>query len=65
MILAPLRGRLTDSQGNDYVTGMRDVLGDKFDKMVVTASYEPLLPLRRYSRRAGIRHSGLLDGQYH
>lgn len=43
---------------------MRDVLGDKFDKIVVTASYEPLLPLRLYSREVGIRHPCLLDGQY-
>jgi branched-chain amino acid transport system substrate-binding protein len=29
-----------DDFGKDYLAGMRDVLGDKFDKMVVTASYE-------------------------
>jgi branched-chain amino acid transport system substrate-binding protein len=28
-----------DDLGKDYVAGMKDVLGDKFDKMVVTASY--------------------------
>jgi branched-chain amino acid transport system substrate-binding protein len=27
-----------DDLGKDYVAGMKDVLGDKFDKMVVTAS---------------------------
>jgi branched-chain amino acid transport system substrate-binding protein len=29
-----------DDFGKDYPTGMKDVLGDNFDKMVVTASYE-------------------------
>jgi branched-chain amino acid transport system substrate-binding protein len=29
-----------DDFGKDYLAGMKDVLGDKFDKMVVTASYE-------------------------
>jgi branched-chain amino acid transport system substrate-binding protein len=28
-----------DDLGKDYLAGMKDVLGDKFDKMVVTASY--------------------------
>jgi branched-chain amino acid transport system substrate-binding protein len=28
-----------DDLGKDYLVGMKDVLGDKFDKMVVTASY--------------------------
>jgi branched-chain amino acid transport system substrate-binding protein len=30
--------------GKDYVAGMKDVLGEKFDKMVVTASYEATDP---------------------
>jgi ABC-type branched-subunit amino acid transport system substrate-binding protein len=29
-----------DDFGKDYLAGMKDLLGDKFDKMVVTASYE-------------------------
>ena len=29
-----------DDLGKDYLAGLRDVLGDKFDKMVVSASYE-------------------------
>src|SRR5271166_405221 len=29
-----------DDFGKDYLAGMKDVLGDKFDKMAVTASYE-------------------------
>ena len=29
-----------DDFGKDYPNGVKDVLGDKFDKMVVTASYE-------------------------
>jgi branched-chain amino acid transport system substrate-binding protein len=29
-----------DDFGKDYVTGVRDVLGDQFDKRVVTATYE-------------------------
>ncbi len=29
-----------DDFGKDYPTGVKDVLGDKFDKIVVTASYE-------------------------
>jgi branched-chain amino acid transport system substrate-binding protein len=33
-----------DDLGKDYVAGMKDVLGDKFDKMVVTASYEATDP---------------------
>ena len=33
-----------DDFGKDYVAGMKDVLGDKFDKMVVTASYEATDP---------------------
>jgi branched-chain amino acid transport system substrate-binding protein len=30
-----------DDFGKDYPIGIKDVLGDKYDKMVVTASYEP------------------------
>ena len=33
-----------DDFGKDYLVGMEDVLGDKFDKMVVTASYEATDP---------------------
>jgi branched-chain amino acid transport system substrate-binding protein len=33
-----------DDLGKDYVAGVKDVLGDKFDKMVVTASYEATDP---------------------
>ena len=33
-----------DDIGKDYLAGMKDVLGDKFDKMVVTASYEATDP---------------------
>ena len=33
-----------DDFGKDYVAGMKDVLGEKFDKMVVTASYEATDP---------------------
>jgi branched-chain amino acid transport system substrate-binding protein len=33
-----------DDLGKDYIAGMKDVLGDKFDKMVVTASYETTDP---------------------
>src|SRR5208337_4107638 len=33
-----------DDLGKDYVAGMKDVLGEKFDKMVVTASYETTDP---------------------
>ena len=33
-----------DDLGKDYLAGMKDVLGDKFDKMVVTASYETTDP---------------------
>jgi len=33
-----------DDFGKDYLAGMKDVLGDKFDKMVVTASYEATDP---------------------
>src|SRR6516225_7039371 len=33
-----------DDLGKDYLAGMKDVLGDKFDKMVVTASYEATDP---------------------
>jgi branched-chain amino acid transport system substrate-binding protein len=33
-----------DDLGKDYVAGVKDVLGDKFDKMVVTASYETTDP---------------------
>jgi branched-chain amino acid transport system substrate-binding protein len=29
-----------DDMGKDYLVGMKDVLGDELDKMVVTASYE-------------------------
>ena len=29
-----------DDFGKDYVLGLKDVLGDKFDKMVLTATYE-------------------------
>jgi branched-chain amino acid transport system substrate-binding protein len=29
-----------DDLGKDYLTGMKDVLGNKFEKMVVTVSYE-------------------------
>jgi branched-chain amino acid transport system substrate-binding protein len=33
-----------DDFGKDYLAGIRDVLGDRFDKMVVTASYETTDP---------------------
>jgi branched-chain amino acid transport system substrate-binding protein len=33
-----------DDFGKDYLAGMKDVLGDKFDKMVVTARYETTDP---------------------
>jgi branched-chain amino acid transport system substrate-binding protein len=33
-----------DDFGKDYPLGIKDVLGDKYDKMVVTASYEPTDP---------------------
>ena len=33
-----------DDFGKDYLAGVRDALGDKFDKMVVTASYETTDP---------------------
>jgi branched-chain amino acid transport system substrate-binding protein len=33
-----------DDFGKDYLAGMKDVLGEKFDKMVVTASYEATDP---------------------
>src|SRR5215475_1713670 len=33
-----------DDFGKDYPNGVKDVLGDKFDKMVVTASYETTDP---------------------
>ena len=33
-----------DDFGKDYLGGMKDVLGDNFDKMVVTASYETTDP---------------------
>jgi branched-chain amino acid transport system substrate-binding protein len=33
-----------DDFGKDYLAGMKDVLGDKFDKVVVTASYETADP---------------------
>jgi branched-chain amino acid transport system substrate-binding protein len=33
-----------DDFGKDYLAGMKDVLADKFDKMVVTASYEATDP---------------------
>ena len=33
-----------DDFGKDYLAGMKDVLSDKFDKMVVTASYEATDP---------------------
>ena len=33
-----------DDFGKDYLTGMKDVFGDNFDKMVVTASYESTDP---------------------
>jgi branched-chain amino acid transport system substrate-binding protein len=33
-----------DDFGKDYIAGVKDVLGDKFDKMVVTASYETTDP---------------------
>jgi branched-chain amino acid transport system substrate-binding protein len=33
-----------DDFGKDYLAGVKDVLGDKFDKMVVTASYETTDP---------------------
>jgi branched-chain amino acid transport system substrate-binding protein len=33
-----------DDFGKDYLTGMKDALGDKFGKMVVTASYETTDP---------------------
>jgi branched-chain amino acid transport system substrate-binding protein len=33
-----------DDFGKDYLAGLKDVLGDKFDKMVVTASYETADP---------------------
>jgi branched-chain amino acid transport system substrate-binding protein len=33
-----------DDFGKDYPAGMKDVLGDNFDKMVVTASYETTDP---------------------
>jgi branched-chain amino acid transport system substrate-binding protein len=33
-----------DDMGKDYLAGMKDVLGDKFDEMVVTASYETADP---------------------
>jgi branched-chain amino acid transport system substrate-binding protein len=36
--------RNNDDLGKDYVAGVKDVLGDKFDKMVVTASYEATDP---------------------
>jgi branched-chain amino acid transport system substrate-binding protein len=34
-----------DDLGKDYLAGMKDVLGDKFDKMVVSASYETTDPI--------------------
>jgi branched-chain amino acid transport system substrate-binding protein len=33
-----------DDFGKDYLAGLKDVLGNKFDKMVVTASYESTDP---------------------
>jgi len=33
-----------DDFGKDYPLGIKEVLGDKYDKMVVTASYEPTDP---------------------
>ena len=33
-----------DDFGKDYPNGVKDVLGDKFDKMVVTATYETTDP---------------------
>jgi branched-chain amino acid transport system substrate-binding protein len=33
-----------DDLGKDYVGGVKDVLGDNFDKMVITASYETTDP---------------------
>ena len=33
-----------DDLGKDYLAGMKDVLGDNFDEMVVTASYETTDP---------------------
>src|ERR1700693_2103266 len=33
-----------DDMGKDYLVGMKDVLGDKLDKMVVTASFETTDP---------------------
>jgi branched-chain amino acid transport system substrate-binding protein len=33
-----------DDLGKDYLAGMKDVLGDEFDKMVVSASYETTDP---------------------
>jgi len=33
-----------DDFGKDYLAGMKDVMGDKFDKMVATASYETTDP---------------------
>jgi branched-chain amino acid transport system substrate-binding protein len=33
-----------DDFGKDYLAGMKDVLADKFDKMVITASYEATDP---------------------
>ena len=33
-----------DDLGKDYLAGMKDVLGDKFEKMVVSASYETTDP---------------------
>jgi branched-chain amino acid transport system substrate-binding protein len=33
-----------DDLGKDYLAGMKDVLGDKFDQMVVSASYETTDP---------------------
>jgi branched-chain amino acid transport system substrate-binding protein len=46
-----------DDFGKDYPAGVKDILGDKFDKMVTTASYEPTDPTVD-SQITGLQASG-------
>ena len=57
-----------DDFGKDYPNGVKDVLGDKFDKMVVTATYETTDPTvdSQITQLAGIgrrRAAGRGDSQ--
>jgi branched-chain amino acid transport system substrate-binding protein len=55
-----------DDFGKDYPAGMKDILGDNFDKMVVTASYEttdPTIDSQITSLQAATRRCAVGGGE--